>query len=387
MEYETTAIAVNWPQHFFVSDLDRDGKSELCLSYWEASSCSLFLFESYDSASLPLRRIWARPCNNTGFAIGGFDTDTDSALEFIWEDGNTGHIYVYECAGDDIYMLRTVLPETLFGYSDYNVCPDLDRDGKPEIFAGWSDMPYVVILETVGNDSFRIVAIESLPLYSYAIVYAVAGGPDIDRDGRTEALVMGVDFHSTGLLAVFESPCNDSFEMIWHAYFPAGFFVYHSLAVGDVDGDSVPEIALTDGRNVRLFRCIGNDQYEQFWQVYNGESQVGVHDINNDGKAEVIAGSDNGQTVIYEYCRVGLAERQLRQLERISISPSIVAKGKAVVINGMPEKANVQVVDVSGRVVAEPERLWNTRMVLPGAYFLRLTKGNQSITRKVLVVE
>lgn len=200
MEYETTAIAVNWPQHFFVSDLDRDGKSELCLSYWEASSCSLFLFESYDSASLPLRRIWARPCNNTGFAIGGFDTDTDSALEFIWEDGNTGHIYVYECAGDDIYMLRTVLPETLFGYSDYNVCPDLDRDGKPEIFAGWSDMPYVVILETVGNDSFRIVAIESLPLYSYAIVYAVAGGPDIDRDGRTEALVMGVDFHSTGLL-------------------------------------------------------------------------------------------------------------------------------------------------------------------------------------------
>ncbi|MEO0050601.1 MAG: VCBS repeat-containing protein, partial [candidate division WOR-3 bacterium] len=373
MNYDTIRMPGLQSARFcFLSDLDRDGKADLGLAKEEPND-TFFIYESADSASLPLQCVWQAEVASTPYPIIT-DLDVDSALEFVVKNFRLpgSGLSWFENVGDDSYIFKGVLPNRPeIGIYGFGSTPDVDRDGLPEIFKVGARV--VGIYEAVDNDSFVITAVRSLPPTGpLGDAAPVAGGPDIDGDGRNEAIVFAVDADNMGVLAIYESPENDSFEVVWFTYFPSSRFTFHTLSVGDVTGDGVPEIAVGDGRYVRLFRCTGNDNYEQFWQQYIGWHEVGLYDLNNDGKAEVICHdyTDDTHTTIYEYCQVGIAERQLRQLERIGISPSVVARGKTIGLDRLPDGTNVQVVDVSGRVVAEPERVWHTRAVSPGAYFL-----------------
>lgn len=385
MNYDTIRIPESRLATFWlIGDLDRDGKTDLC----GEGSYTLDIYESPDSASLPLQRVSEIQRGGTiPFPITA-DLDRDGAQEILLKDHAVpSSIAVYECVADDIYAFRTALPDTtpLRQTAGFGCSPDIDRDGFDEIFrvAG----SWVRVYEAVGDDTFAIKAIYQLPGSSGVWYATITGGPDIDRDGRNEAIIYTADYYYQGLLAVFESSENDSFEIVWVTQFPAGYLTLPTLATGDVDGDGVPEIAVSDGARIHLFRCTGSDQYEQFWQVYTGWSQVGLYDLNNDGKAEVIAYCDDDSTHIYEYFSLGITERQPAELQRISVYPSVVRQGEMVKISGLSDGA-VSVVDASGRVIAKlEENVWRTGSMSPRTYFVRIQLGNQSITHKVLVLK
>jgi hypothetical protein len=390
MNYDTLRLPKMWNSDFcFIGDIDRDRKTDLVII---DENCELLVYESETDTSLPLRRVWSHQIGGWGGDPIVTDLDRDGCQEIIFHHNNIPppSIAIFENVGDNCYAFKKLFPETIparptkaFGYT-----PDIDRDGLPELFRITSG---VVVYEAVGNDTFVIRAIRPLPIPAQGDCAPVAGSADIDGDGRNEAIIFVTDYLDESMLAIFESPVNDSIEMVWDTLFPANHMGGATLSVGDVTGDGIPEIALGYSGNICLFRCSGNDRYEEFWHknVAWNCANVGLYDLNNDGKAEVILTEnvDDLYTTIYEYFPLGLVEQQHKALEQVKISPSIVAKGKPVVFDQLPEGARVEILDITGRVLAEPDRLWQTRAINPGAYFVRLKLGGQTLTRKLLVVK
>jgi len=161
------------------------------------------------------------------------------------------------------------------------------------------------------------------------------------------------------------------------------------LAIGDVDGDSVPEIAVSDGIHARLFRCTGPDQYEQFRYLdYYPYSGFGLCDMNLDGRAELILDAGGYGTDIREWLPVGVEERTAAALRQVEIQPSVTRSRGVVQVSGLPPSAEAEVVDASGRVVDRPASgVWRPARSMAGTFFIRVRLGNQPIVRKVLVVE
>jgi hypothetical protein len=156
----------------------------------------------------------------------------------------------------------------------------------------------------------------------------------------------------------------------------------------------VPEFALS-GDGLRLFRCVGPDLYEQFWAGPRCGPEIGMYDLNRDGKGELICRTQLSQTVIYEYFSLGLEELERRRLEQMAVEPTVVARGRAVQVRVTSGEwrvvDEVEVLDVAGRRTATLAvgrtgcATWQTRGVAPGAYFVRVSSGSLSVARKVIV--
>ena len=380
--FDTTLIEHDELYPWLVCDVDRDGKMNLVA---EAPQGSLQLFEARDSFSYPDSLVWLERIFFWG-SPSVTDLDRDSLREItVTHLCAEDSLRIYEVVADDSLVVKARLGIGWPHLGKAVETHDLDRDGRPELLASGCESGLVVFFEAVGNDSFVCVAQCSLHNEA-AIMEPVAAAPDMDRDGRPEAIAFGIDPANETVLAVLESPCNDSFVPVWVAH-PEGWYgLGWDVEVGDLDGDGISEFAVATGAQVLLYRCIGNDQYETFWSRRTQYFCVGLVDIDRDGRDELLLDSA-AHTVIFKYVLTGQAELRQRELERVHAVPSIVRAGAAAWLRPLESGVNVQVLSADGRVLVEDRsRIADVRRLRPGAYFVRLTSGSASVTRKVLVV-
>jgi len=366
-----------------IGDFDRDHKTDLLV----LCSAGDKIYESLDSTSFPSSIVWSEslpafypPIHPPIVA----DLDQDSFREIVFT-GDNSRVFRWECVGDNSYLLKNTF-RTRTGYTivHASVSYDMNKNGKPELLVlnieGTLDF-----YEAINNDSFRYISSCSA-FTGDRIACMVACAPDMDRDGLPEAIVASKNIPA--VLSVVEAVNGDSFAVVWDTALFGPSSMDRIIVTGDVDGDGINEFAISDGDSVRVFRCTGNNRYECICTIYNPEigNRIGFCDVNRDGRDELII-RQTPYTLIYEYSPIGLAEQQHKALEQVKISPSIVAKGKPVLFDQLPEGARVEILDITGRVVAEPDGLWQTRAISPGAYFVRLKLGSQTLTRKLLIVE
>ncbi|UCG43604.1 MAG: T9SS type A sorting domain-containing protein [candidate division WOR-3 bacterium] len=385
-EFDTTQLGWDHAMDWDVGDPDRDGKSDLLVQVPTLQGHLVCAVESPDPLSLPDSIVWKHYPAWQGHPVHVriTDLDADSALEIAECSGSLPEgIQLYENTGDNRYELKTVVrPHGGHFLTGFAQTHDMDRDGLPELVAPNAMSDDVQFFEAVGDDTLAFKSYLDVPVDH---AYSVIAAPDMDRDGRSEVVVFGVDTDDFGFIGVIESPCDDSFEFVWQQNVEASYWADgYGMAVGDVDGDSLPEFAVTTGLNVHLYRCTGNDSYEEMWRAYTNKVPVGLHDLDGDGRCELLYRYSE-TTVIMQYGEVSVEELLDRQARSLQVWPS-ATRGEPVRVTGMLG-AEVEVLDAAGSVVARPrDGVWNPRGVSPGAYFVRVRSGSQVAVRKVLVL-
>lgn len=107
------------------------------------------------------------------------------------------------------------------------------------------------------------------------------------------------------------------------------------VAAGDLDGDGIDEIVVTNGRNqIKVLRADGLELAERSLGHSSEKLEIAVADIDNDGKAEIIAGyidRKDTEVDIYKMERNNRISRQSGLLSKKSSEPIALAAGD---ING-----------------------------------------------------
>ena len=383
-----------WPDslHYVLSDFgdpDRDGKPEVLLqSVTPDRARKLSLFESRDSLLLPDSLVWSDTVRSSFFLYGVLtDVDADSAWEIMHRSTQPYFLHVRENRGDNQYEMVITIAQHRGVPGQTVQFDDIDRDGRRELING-TDCGALQMYESAGDDSLVEAFVAWTP--DNRVVTGLAEGSDIDRDGRLELVVAACGFSGSTILAVYESPSNDSLELVWWRELipaePVPWGLSSAVSVGDIDGDSIPEIAVA-AYDIFLFKCVGNDSFELIWQEPARSEHLIMYDIDADGRAELLHERNYLWTIVREYHSLGVAEQEQRRLDATSLTPSVIHQGGAVRLTGLAPGQSVQLLDVSGRtVLTTSESPIRTDRLAPGAYFVRISSGNQSVVRKLLVV-
>jgi hypothetical protein len=393
-------------------DFDNDGLFDLAMQFHiETPSLAdgIMIYESPDSFSYPTQEVWR---DTVGFAlvtpICVYDIDQDSLPEIVKVLGDYTHLHVYESIGNNLYnTIAEITTSSTHNSSSTLAFGDFDSDNQNEFVWGYSAGEYS-IWECTGNNSYQEILLQQLPTANIKDCFAV---PDADGDGKPEFVVKGYAVLSAQIHAFFfEATADNNYEITKTFTLPGGDYYGGYSDVGDVDGDSIPEIALEGRQTVHIIKAAGDDSF-YVWETLPGNnsgSSVRIFDIDGNGLSEVII-SGNDQTIIYEY-EVGVAENTPSEMWAmgLSVSPNpfrdqSIIKYSIQDSGSLVQNPTLRIYDVSGRLIKtfrlppssrnqESNMTWHgdddTGRKLPGGvFFLKLQAGDYSATEKVLLIK
>ncbi len=392
-----------------IGDFDADGFYDLVMqSGWDPPLVGLSIYESPDSFSYPSQEVWA---DTVGFAlvqpIATYDVDRDAYVEIFKLGWNSGVYYpfgIYEYTGnnqyDTIFMgtgLGSLMSTIAFG--------DFDTDSCNEFVVG-NVSGWYQIWECFTDNSYQLVEQQQLSTANIKDCFSVR---DADGDGKLEFVIEGYVATTARIHAfIFEAISDNTYEIVKSFDLFGGHNSYYGgySDVGDVDGDSIPEIALEACQNIYIIKSAGNDSF-YVWETLSGNnsgSSVRVFDLDGNGLSEVII-SGNDETRIYEY-QVGIAEETGHEVQDASrrIFPNPFSDKLTITyeVGDMlsTELIEVRIYDACGRLVKnlaqsirtqQNQITWDGRDTrdhkLPGGvYFLKFHAGDYCTTEKVLLI-
>ena len=283
-------------------DINENGKLELIGV--ETGTTSAHIFEMDDdgkpvmvsSLDQSISRLWATT-----------DTDGDGLIELLC-NASTVTFLLEQLAPGKFPTQQIWEANGIWG----GTIADLDLDGQPEIISRHDATNSIWVYESDGNNSYNNIAMLENPTRGRNKLETRFATGDFDADGQIEILAGDSD----GELFIYENVENNRYRQTWVGTLPDG--IPHLFAVGDMDGDTVPEFAV--GAKVwttefdlprqhwlfTIFKSDGNDTYHIVWhqrirQLRDEESGITIGDANNDGKNELcIAASPNFYLVQYD---------------------------------------------------------------------------------------
>jgi hypothetical protein len=394
-----------------LGDFDLDGFSDIVFQKtFGMPNVGIAIYESPDSFSYPIQEVWR---DTVGFAlvqpITTYDVDKDNLPEIFklgWRKIDTVTTYypfgIYEGTGNNQY--DTIFMGTGLGSLSSTIAfGDFDGDDSNEFIVGNINGWYQ-IWECIGDNSYQLLEQQQLPTLNIEDCFAV---PDADGDDKLEFVVKGFVIPSAEIHAfIFEATGDNIYSIIKTFTLPGGDYYGGYSDIGDVDGDSIPEIVLEARQNIYIIKAAGNDSF-YVWETLPGNtggSSVRVYDIDGNGLSEVII-SGNDQTRIYEY-EVGIVEETTCDVHGISLSASPNPFGNSTNIRCQTidtrRKCELKIYDVTGRLVTNLSKQisvidnqtsvrWDGNDLLGhklpgGIYFMKLTAEDYSTTEKLLLI-
>lgn len=247
-------------------DFDGDGKQDIAVINSQSKTVSIFKNISTPGVISLATKIDINLGEEgfTDISIG--DVDVDGKTDFVICGHNAQNISVYKNIGalGNISFAPQLNIKTGYGYEKVAV-RDLDKDGKPDItstFWGYSDYKIVVLrnISTPENISFD----NPNQFNTGNGPYDIAIG-DLDGDGKPDIALADNQAYTFSVLRNTSATGSISFDE------NIGFYVGrfpHGVAIGDIDGDGKPDMAVSN-----------NEHYGYTVSIYKNNSSIGLIDF------------------------------------------------------------------------------------------------------------
>ncbi len=223
------------------------------------------------------------------------DSDLDLALGGCTDAGCTQRVTrVYRNDGAGAF---TALVQTFTGVSDSSLAwGDYDRDGRLDLLVtGYTGSARSTLFyRNLGDDSFASQGDLGLP----GLRYGSLAWFDMDRDGALDLALCGES--SSGPTAqLYRGYGNGTFSLLsWPG---ASGVTRCTVAVGDYDGDGLPDVLLSgdtgSGLATRVFANLGDGQFAlRTTAGLRAMSSGAAHwgDYDNDGSLDLVLAGDDG---------------------------------------------------------------------------------------------
>jgi hypothetical protein len=265
---------------------------------WSDPIPSIIYFDVFDSG-LQLISENAVAAPNAGESFVGLafaDLNRDGKLDVVaLSEVHTGHGFAFPAIwsflgnGDGTFQAgkrQAVAGSLLYGAISFTV-GDLNNDQKPDFILGSLGPDSVVALGN-GDGTFSQVQ----PWSAYSTTGGVALG-DLNGDGRLDRVLVDLN---AGLVYVALGNGDGSFQP-FQSYpcltipFKAAITASAEVAIGDVNGDSIPDIVTASGT---IFFGDGKGAFPNRRDyLVGGNESVMLADFDGDGKVDILIGAGN----------------------------------------------------------------------------------------------
>jgi len=247
------------------------------------------------------------PSFTGGVRVAAGDVNGDGHADFLTGVGAGGAPHVKVFSGQTNTELQSFFAyDVAFTGGVYVAAGDVTGDRHADIVTGAGSLSSHV---KVFNGSTEVKSFFAFPGFTGGV--RVAAG-DVNGDGRAD-IVTGTG-SGGGHVKVFDGVTNGEIKSFlpYDAAFTGGVFV----AAGDIDGDGRADLITgTDNSgaasgHVKVFDGLTGDVIQSFlpFPGFSGGVRVAAGDINGDGRADIITGAGPGGGLVKAYDGQSLAE-------------------------------------------------------------------------------
>jgi alpha-tubulin suppressor-like RCC1 family protein/6-phosphogluconolactonase (cycloisomerase 2 family) len=284
-----------------VSDLDGDGKPDVVVANYNENTVSVLrnaaTTGTISNTSFGPKINFATNSRPIRVAIGDIDGDGKPDLLVTNQSSNNISIFRNTSSGIGNISFDTKIDIATGSNPNGITISDLDGDGKPDLAVICSISNILSIFRNTSNGIGTISFDSSIdfPLSSSAV--SITNG-DMDGDGKPDlAVVIGAVSYK---LSVFRNSSTGAGMISFDPKvdFNTNTSIPFFIAIGDLDGDGKPELAISNSTSASVFRNTstgaGNISYApkiDFATAASGGRSLAIGDLDGDGKPDLVVSS------------------------------------------------------------------------------------------------
>jgi hypothetical protein len=290
------------PNDIAVGDFNRDGKLDLAFANHEEKHLTVLLGDGqggFKPAPGSPVAVEVRP-HTHGLAMG--DLNGDGNPDLVTDSWGNDQVAVLFGDGKGGFKSGPFLAVGKHPYQRVRIA-DVSGDGKDDIITTNLEGDNVTILLGDGRGGFKPSAGSPFPCGDFPFSVAIG---DVDGDSKADLAIVNspsstADRRGQDGLTVLLGNGTGGFKKMAGSPFATGR-VPNRLAIGDVNGDGVGDVAVsnTESDNVTLFLMGSHGTVASASTIAAGRRPKGIalRDLNGDGKADMVIANNGDDNIV-----------------------------------------------------------------------------------------